>query len=74
MPKTLMDLLDYEIENGTQRSAGVLYGVCMEGLGGGDGSRCQTVNRAIIDRWSRSGLERVKKIAHKMRQEMSATD
>lgn len=28
------------------------------------------VNRAIIDRWSRTGLERVKKLAHRILGEM----
>jgi len=70
MSHSLVDLLHYEIENGTQRSVGVLYGACLEGLGSGDGSHCQRVNKAIIERWSRSGLERVKLIAHTMRRKM----
>lgn len=64
---TLYDLLHHEIANGTQRSAGALYAVCFLQKGQmaslGYDEMVMKANRAIQDRWSRTGLDRVKGIA-----------
>lgn len=61
---TLVKLLMYEIEHGTQRSVALLYATCLEGFGEEPGfATCRKANRAIIARWSFGGLDRVKKIA-----------
>ena len=58
---TAIDVLRHEIQHGTQRSVGVIYGLCLPVFR--EGELCKEINRAIISRWSMSGLERVKKIA-----------
>lgn len=60
---TLFQLLQYEIEHGTQRSAAVLYAICFLTKGELDEPGVVAANQAIIRRWSRSGLERVKNFA-----------
>jgi hypothetical protein len=56
------ELLAHEIEHGTQRSVAVVYFIRMNipDLAQGDWG---PANRAIIDRWSMAGLERVKGLA-----------
>lgn len=58
------DLLHHEIKHGTQRSVGALYAIVMAMRRPDDGYDWRPINRAIIDRWSMTGLDRVKRIAH----------
>lgn len=64
--RSAFDLLAHEIEHGTQRSVAVLYAALFLGHDFPPGG----ANRAIIDRWSVRGLERVKKIAWSINEAM----
>lgn len=59
---TLLEILWHEIEHGTQRSVAVLYAVCFLTRNANDVTVSE-INREIINRWSPSGLERVKTMA-----------
>jgi len=70
---TLLGLLKYEIKHGTQRSVGALYACVYCVAGGADEATASAgeVNRAIIARWSFAGLDRVKKTAWKVAEDLS---
>ncbi len=71
---TLFGLLKYEIEHGTQRSVGALYACVYCVVGGAEEATASAaeINRAIIERWSFAGLNRVKAIAWKVAEDLSA--
>ena len=56
------ELLDYEIDHGTQRSVAVFYMVYFLARAY-TGPEVGRANRAIIERWSMAGLDRTKKMA-----------
>ena len=63
-----MDIL-HEIENGiTQKNLAPLYAELIEDrLRGRDGPSIPEVNAAIVERWSKSGLKTVKRLAWRIR-------
>lgn len=63
--RTLYEVLRHEIEHGTQRSVAVLYALCFLAIGT-ESIPVADYNRAIIERWSAAGLERVKTMAWKI--------
>jgi hypothetical protein len=49
----------------TQKDVAMTYALAMKSaFQGADKPDWMTINRAIIDRWSMSGLKRIKKFAH----------
>ena len=59
---TLVDVLLDEIKTANQTKVGTLYAICFLRRDA-DPTRVLDVNKAIIQRWSLNGLERVKTIA-----------
>lgn len=59
---TTVELLDYEISHGTQRSVAVFYMVYFLARAY-TGPEVSRVNKAITERWSMAGLDRTKKMA-----------
>ena len=62
---TSLHLIWYEIENGTQRSVALMYAASFKAFDASPDT-LRSVNAAIVERWSRRGLERVKSMAWKI--------
>lgn len=62
---SMIDLINYEIENGTQRSVAALYAPLIYFFMHSENGRGDmvTINKAIRARWSLNGLDKVKKMA-----------
>lgn len=73
MLRSAIELLEYEIANGTQRSVAVMYALNIGYfLGDAGKTALSRTNQAIRERWSMAGLERVKKMAWLIHDDMAS--